>query len=108
MAILQGDGAGYDVASFELDGTDRSIEVKTTGGGAETDFFVSANEVAFSKRHGGSYSLYRLYDFAPETGRGAYYVLPGSLESPAVKFEAIQYRARIAALPTLKESELGS
>jgi hypothetical protein len=38
IAELEGDGAGYDVRSFELDGTPRFIEVKTTRGGKQEDF----------------------------------------------------------------------
>jgi hypothetical protein len=29
VAVFEGDGAGYDVASFELDGSERFVEVKT-------------------------------------------------------------------------------
>jgi hypothetical protein len=92
------DGAGYDVASFELDGGERFIKVMTTGDGPDTDFFVSTNEVAFSKRHAESYCLYRLHGFDPETNRGTYYVLRGSLEQSALHLEPVQFRARMAAL----------
>jgi hypothetical protein len=37
--------------------------VKTTKGGALTDFFASSNEVAFSEKHPDDYALYRLYNF---------------------------------------------
>jgi len=55
---------------FELDGSSRFIEVKTTKGSGNTDFFISANEVEFASRHGDACYLYRLYDFEPATGRG--------------------------------------
>lgn len=74
---------GYDVASFELDGSPRFIEVKTTKGGANTDFFISANEVEFASRHGGAYYLYRLYDFDPTAGSGSFYVRRGALSTDA-------------------------
>jgi len=60
-AALEGDGAGYDVASFEVEGSERFIEVKTTRERPDTDCFVSANEVAFSAKHPETYLLYRLY-----------------------------------------------
>jgi hypothetical protein len=40
-----GDGAGYDIHSFEPDGRDRLIEVKTTNGWERTPFHISRNEL---------------------------------------------------------------
>jgi hypothetical protein len=59
----EADGHGYDISSFEIDGTPISIEVKTTTRGKETPFFVSSNEVVVSSRLGNSYRLYRVYNF---------------------------------------------
>ncbi|QLQ14383.1 MAG: DUF3883 domain-containing protein [Brevundimonas sp.] len=60
-----GDGAGYDIRSFDPpSGDDRFIEVKSTKGGARTDFFLSRNERAFSEEEPDRYRLYRLYDAA--------------------------------------------
>ncbi|WP_418318043.1 DUF3883 domain-containing protein [Piscinibacter sakaiensis] len=59
----EGDGLGYDIRSFEADGSERFIEVKTTAFGDRTPFFVSANELAFSKQHAERFRLYRLFDF---------------------------------------------
>ncbi|HUZ97109.1 MAG TPA: DUF3883 domain-containing protein, partial [Edaphobacter sp.] len=41
VAAEDGDGAGYDVLSFEPDGRECLIEVKTTNGSARTPFFLS-------------------------------------------------------------------
>ncbi len=41
VSKTQGDGLGYDIASFELDGRESLIEVKTTSFGALTPFFAS-------------------------------------------------------------------
>ena len=43
-----GDGAGFDILSKNLNGTDKYIEVKTTRLGKETPFFFSSNELQFS------------------------------------------------------------
>lgn len=63
VAKTEGDGLGYDIRSFELDGGERFIEVKTTSFGDRTPFFVSANEVRFAREHAPSFRLYRLFDF---------------------------------------------
>jgi len=44
IAAEDGDGAGYDVLSFNLGGHARLIEVKTTNGAARTPFFLTRNE----------------------------------------------------------------
>ena len=69
IAEIEGYGLDYDGSSFEVEGSELHIEVKTTRGGADKDFFVSANEVEFSSRHSASYCLYRLYDFESLTTR---------------------------------------
>lgn len=62
----QGDGAGYDIASFEPDGTPRLIEVKTTNGWERTPFHISRNELAVASEHRDIWHLLRLFDFARE------------------------------------------
>lgn len=61
---VRGDGAGYDIRSFDLDGADRLIEVKTTNGAAKTPFFLSENERAFSDERPEHFRLLRLYKFS--------------------------------------------
>ncbi|MBN2971762.1 DUF3883 domain-containing protein [Roseomonas aeriglobus] len=59
-----GDGAGYDIASFEIDGRPRLIEVKTTNGWERTPFRISRNELAVSEEHRRDWCLVRLWNFA--------------------------------------------
>lgn len=59
-----GDGAGYDIASFEIDGRPRLIEVKTTNGWERTPFHISRNELAVSEEHRRDWCLVRLWNFA--------------------------------------------
>jgi hypothetical protein len=73
---VRGDGAGYDILSYEENGAERLIEVKTTKYGIATPFFVSRNEVAVSERHAPRYQVYRLFDFRT---RPRLYVLPGAI-----------------------------
>jgi len=63
VAQSKGDGLGYDVLSFEPDGRERFIEVKTTAFGKDTPFFVSKNELAFSRVAAQQFHLYRLFEF---------------------------------------------
>lgn len=63
VALSQGDHLGFDVLSFETDGEERFIEVKTTRFGAMTPFFASRNEVDVSAEHEARYRLYRLFSF---------------------------------------------
>lgn len=60
---VHGDGAGYDIRSFDMDGSDRLIEVKTTNGPAKTPFFLSENERAFSADRPDAFRLLRVYSF---------------------------------------------
>jgi hypothetical protein len=60
-----GDGAGYDVSSFLLDGSPHHIEVKATRGSITAPFFLSANELRHALEHPGAYSIYRIFDLGP-------------------------------------------
>jgi hypothetical protein len=77
MSDVAGDGLGYDIASFTVDGLPIQVEVKTTNGGLAAPFLVSANEVRASIEAPESYVLMRVYDLA---GEPRYYRLTGSLE----------------------------
>jgi hypothetical protein len=57
VADRLGDGAGYDILSYELADVPRYIEVKTTNGGHASAFIVSRNELDFSKETGERFFL---------------------------------------------------
>lgn len=85
----KGDGLGYDVLSFEPDGKERLIEVKTTTFGRDTPFFVTRGELALSKGAQDQFHLYRLFEFrkAPRL-----FDLPGALDSHC-QLDPVTYRA---------------
>ncbi len=63
-----GDGAGYDIRSFDARGRERLLEVKTTTGTRTTPFFISENEFSFSNERSDAFRLVRLYQFGHEPG----------------------------------------
>ena len=58
-----GDGAGFDVLSFNLSGFERLLEVKTTSGHQRTPFYLTENERQLSTERPDDFRLVRLYDF---------------------------------------------
>ena len=61
-----GDGAGFDILSFDKSGQERLLEVKTTVGGRTTPFYISRNELGLSRERPLEFRLIRLYDFAQD------------------------------------------
>jgi hypothetical protein len=59
-----GDGLGYDIASFEVDETPIYIEVKTTNQGEAAPFYVSETERQVAELRGEAYILYRVFDLS--------------------------------------------
>jgi hypothetical protein len=92
VARTIGPRAGFDVRSFEVDGSDRLIEVKTTAYGATVPFYVTANELAVSRARAGEYHLYRPHHFrlSPRL-----FILKGGLDRICV-LDPLTYRARVA------------
>lgn len=64
VADTDGDGAGYDVLSFDLTGRERLLEIKTTNGSARTPFFLSRNERDMATERPNDWCLYRVHLFA--------------------------------------------
>jgi hypothetical protein len=66
VAAEDGDGAGYDVLSFDERGRDRLIEVKTTNGSARTPFYLSRNEREVAAERPEDWRIYRVHLFAKQ------------------------------------------
>jgi hypothetical protein len=66
VAAEDGDGAGYDVSSFDERGRARLIEVKTTNGSARTPFYLSRNERSVGEERPSEWRIYRVHLFAKE------------------------------------------
>ena len=77
----KGDGLGYDILSYHLNGEKKYIEVKTTKGKKNLTFFVSRNELERSKIEKDNYYLYRVYEYNEETEKGKILKIKGDLSN---------------------------
>lgn len=93
VSRTHGDGLGFDIRSFELDGRERLIEVKTTGYGKATPFFVSRNELRVSRAHAEKYHLYRVFKFRSDP---RLYSIRGALDQ-SFSLDPVEFEARVAA-----------
>lgn len=90
VSVTVGPSAGFDILSFEEDGTDRYIEAKTTKYGKNTPFFVTPNELRFSEENSSRYCLYRLFRFRADP---RLFALQGYLREKCI-LNASQFVAR--------------
>ena len=90
LSELDGDGAGFDILSFdERSGSRKLIEVKTTCGDSATPFFVSRTEKSLADDCPEESNLDRVFDF---TAAPRIFTLRPPLED-AVQLEAETRRA---------------
>lgn len=87
-----GDGLGYDILSFEENGNEKFIEVKTTRGEINRPFYLTKNEVEFSKINKSNYYLHRIFDFDTNLNVGKFYEIQGDINI-ALNLDAILYLA---------------
>ena len=92
VSQTEGDSVGYDVRSYNLDGTDKWIEVKTTTGSLKSFFHISENQILVSEMNPQKFNLYRIYDFDPEQRKGSFYHVSGNMRSKLV-LQSNSYKA---------------
>ncbi len=92
VAVTIGDGVGFDVHSYERNGRDRLIEVKTTAYGKATPFFVTRNELGVSRDRRAEYHLYRVFRFRADP---RLFALNGALDQVCT-LDPVQFSARVA------------
>lgn len=76
--------------SYDDTGRDRFVEVKTTRYGRRTPFYISANELRFSRAKAPAYHLYRVFDYREHP---KLFTLPGDV-ARHVRLNPVSYRAR--------------
>lgn len=71
--------AGYDIRSYDPEGSERLIEVKATAGPKSAAFFISANQVRTSVLNPESYCIYRVFGLEADVATANFYVLRGEV-----------------------------
>ncbi len=71
------DGEGYDIISFDEDGKEIYIEVKTTKGDVDEPFYLSINEKTFCELNRDKYIIYRLHNYDYENKTAKIYKVKG-------------------------------
>jgi len=94
LSRLQGDGLGYDILSFNNNGSPRYIEVKTTSGDFNQPFYMSRNERNFFEEYGDSAFIYRVYNFNKETRHGDVRIISNSELFSDFIFDAVTWQVR--------------
>lgn len=90
VSETRGDHLGFDVLSFEPDGRERLVEVKTTAFGRDTPFYLSRNQVEVSRRESGRYHLHRLFRFRADP---KLFSLSGALED-VCRMDPVEFLGR--------------
>ncbi|MBR9865884.1 MAG: DUF3883 domain-containing protein [Oceanospirillales bacterium] len=91
VSVTQGPSAGFDVLSFEADGSDRYIEAKTTKGTKYNPFYITPNELRFSQENAKRYHLYRVFKYRTDP---KLFTLQGDLEE-LCNLRPSEYVARV-------------
>jgi len=94
VSQTEGDGAGYDIRSFNADGTVRYIEVKATRGGISTPFYMSIKEIQLAALHADQYFLFRIFEFDPAAGSGKVFQILGDI-GKHLQLDPINFRVRV-------------
>jgi len=76
---MEGDGLGFDILSYDENGSKKYIEVKATKGSVNQPFFISGTELERSKVEGKQYFLYRLYNVDEDNMTADCFIIQGDL-----------------------------
>jgi hypothetical protein len=95
VSVVEGDSAGYDICSWNLDETPKHIEVKTTRGADKTAFHVSINQVITSQRNPEAYCIYRVFEYDDASNSGKFFERTGPLDQ-MFELKPTKFRASVA------------
>ena len=92
-SVEDGDGLGYDILSFNEDGSELYVEVKSTSNpSGSNDFFISPKELRFLRENELSYKIVRIYGVGSEDV--SFFEISGSELVRDFDFEPISFRVR--------------
>jgi len=74
VSVEEGDGAGYDILSYDEQGNLAYIEVKTTQSDFTSDFYITNSELNHLKSKV-NYWIYRVFNYSYATGQGDLYII---------------------------------
>lgn len=74
------DREGYDIFSYDLEGNEKHIEVKTTSRNKYSPFYLTRNEWTFAQKPTSNYFIYRLYDYKTKTNSASYYIIENAID----------------------------
>jgi hypothetical protein len=89
------DGCGYDVLSFDTNGKEIHIEVKTTTGNDDEPFYLSINEKEYLEQHPKNYFLYRLHQFRFNPNSAKYFILSATDFLNKAEFNATNFEVSL-------------
>jgi hypothetical protein len=75
----EGDGTGYDIQSFDVNGRKIYIEVKTTKGEMNSTFYITRTELERSIIEKNNFYLYRLYNYNEDNDTADILIIKGEL-----------------------------
>ena len=100
---LESDDYGFDILSFDKDGNERYLEVKTTkSNGKNFSFILTKNEFEQAKKYGNKYSFVIVFDIL--NNPHIWYMGNPFVEKPyKVKIQPFQYRVDVKTIESVIE-----
>lgn len=94
ISLELGDGYGYDIGSYEPNGNQKYIEVKTTVENQNFGFYLTENEYKYLTNEAG-YVIYRVYDFEKEKLQGCIYKIDKAAFNDYFSYNPTEYKVSV-------------
>ena len=95
VAETIGDGLGYDIKSFDSDGREVHIAVKTTRASLSDNFYISKREIEESRNRLYKYKIYRVYSFDEELKKAKLKIYEGDITESKYILEPNSFMVRV-------------
>ena len=94
VAQTIGDGLGYDIRSYDENGTEIHIEVKTTKTNHCDSFYMSKREIEESKNPDYKYRIYRVYNYNEKTKTASLMIYDGAVTAALFDLEPVSFKIK--------------